>query len=71
MDSMIASSVTTPELATKADVSHELPQPDAYIRLQQLLTVLRDPHQVELDIETRVGGPSVVLHPGSLLQVIA
>lgn len=30
-----------------------------------------DPHQVEFDVEAGVGGPSGVLHPGSLRVVIA
>jgi hypothetical protein len=55
----------------RADVLHQLPQADAYIRLQQLLAVFRDLHQVGFDVEAGVGGPSVVLHPGSLPEVIA
>jgi hypothetical protein len=38
---------------------------------KELLAVLRDPHQVQLDVEPGMGSPSVVLHPGSLLEVVA
>ncbi len=55
----------------RADVSHQLPRADGYIRPRQLLAVLGDPHQVELDVEARVDGPSVVLRPPILTEVVA
>src|SRR5262249_54458861 len=59
------------DLQLRTDVPHELPQADGDIRPQQLLAVLGDPHQVELDVKARMGGPSVVLHPPYLFEVIA
>ena len=59
------------DLQLRADVSHELPQTDGYVRPQQLLAVLGDPHEVVLQVEPSMGGPSVVLHPRNVLEVIA
>src|ERR1700723_676495 len=52
----------------RADVPHQLPQADAYIRPQQLLAVFGDPHQMELDVKACVRGPSVMLHPPILTR---
>jgi len=43
----------------------------ADVRLQQLLTVFRDPHKVVLQVETRMSGPSIVLHHSNVLEVVA
>ena len=59
------------DLQLRTDPSHDLAEPKADVASQQLLAVLRDPHQVALDVEAGVGGPSVVLHAGSLLVVVA
>ena len=37
-------------LELRADIPHNLPQTDAYVRLQQLFAVLRDPHKVVLQV---------------------
>ena len=42
------------------------PGPDRTV--QDRLAVLRDPDQVKLDIETRVGGAAVMLHPPFILK---
>src|SRR5262249_8667337 len=55
-------------LQLRADVSYKLPQADGYVRPQQLLTVLRDPHKVVLQVESGVRRPSVVLHPTNVLK---
>jgi hypothetical protein len=54
-----------------ADLPDDMPQTDADVRLQQLLAVLRDPDEVVLQVETSVGGPSVVLHLRNVLEVVA
>ena len=59
------------DLQLGTDVPHELPQADGDIRPQQLLAVLGDPHQVLLEVKARVGGPSGVLHPPRLTEVVA
>ena len=59
------------DLQLRTDRPDDLAEPEADVTPQQLLAVLGDPHQVELDIKAGVGGPSVVLHPGSLLEVVA
>ena len=58
-------------LQLRADVSHDLPQTDGYVRPQQLLAILGDPHEVVLQVESGVGGPSVVLHPEERTEVVA
>jgi hypothetical protein len=60
-----------PDLQLRADVSHELPRADGYVRPQQLLAVFRDPHEVILQVEASVGGPSIVLHPEERTEVVA
>lgn len=59
------------DLRLRTDRPNDLAEPEADVTSQQRLAVLRDPHQVELDIEPGMGGPSVVLHPGNLLEVVA
>ena len=51
--------------------AHDLAEPEADVASQQLLAVLRDPHQVELDVKTRVGCATVVLHPYVILERVA
>jgi hypothetical protein len=46
-------------------------EPEADVTSQDLLAVLGDPHQVELDVEAGMGGPSVVFHPANVLEVVA
>ena len=59
------------DLQLRTDRPNDLAEPEADVASQQLLAVLGDPHEVELDVEAGMGGPSVVLHPGSLLEVVA
>ena len=59
------------DLQLRTDRPNDLTEPEADVASLDLLAVLRDPHQVELYVKARVGGPSVVLHPGSLLEVVA
>jgi hypothetical protein len=59
------------DLQLRADVPHKLPQTDGYVRPQPLLAVFRDPHEVVLQVEAGVGGPSVVLHPEERTEVVA
>ncbi len=59
------------DLQLRTDRAPDLAEPEADVASQELLAVLRDLYQVELDVEAGMGGPSVVLHPGSLLEVVA
>ena len=59
------------DLQLRTDRPNDLSEPGPDVASQQLLTILRDPYQVQLDVEPGMGGPSVVLHPGSLLEVVA
>lgn len=59
------------DLQLRADVPHVPPQPDADVAAEQYLAVLGDPHEVELQVEASVGGPSITLHPGNVLGVVA
>ena len=47
------------DLQLRTDRPNDLAEPEADFAPEQLLAVLRDPHQVELDVEVGVGGPSV------------
>ena len=58
-------------LQLRTDRPNDLAEPEADFTPQQLLAVLGDPHQVLLDVEARVGGPSGVLHPPILTEVVA
>ena len=64
---MIPADVTLEDLdlQLRTDRPNDLAEPEADFASQQLLAVLRDPHQVELDVEAGMGGPSVVLHPNT------
>jgi hypothetical protein len=59
------------DLQLRTDRSHDLAEPEADVASQQLLAVLRDPHQVELDVKTRVGCATVVLDPYVILERVA
>src|SRR4051794_669320 len=59
------------DLQLRTDRPNDLAETDADVASQELLAVLRDPHQVQLDVEPGVGGPSVVLHPRNVLEVVA
>jgi hypothetical protein len=56
------------DLQLRADVSHDLPQTDGYVRPQQLLAIFRDPHEVILQVISRMGRPSVVVHVANVLK---
>jgi hypothetical protein len=59
------------DLQLRTDRPNDLADTEANVTLEDLLPVLGDPYQVVLDVEAGVGGPSEVLHPGSLLEVVA
>jgi hypothetical protein len=59
------------DLQLRTDRPNDLAEPDADFALEKLLAVFRDPHQVELDVELGVSGPSVVLHHPNVLEVVA
>ena len=59
------------DLRLRTDRPNDLAEPEADFASQQLLAVLGDPHQVELDVEAGMGGPSIVLHPRNVLEVVA
>ena len=58
-------------LQLRTDRSHDLAEPGANIASQQLLAVLRDPHQVELDVKARMRCSSVVFHPSVIPARVA
>jgi len=59
------------KLQLRAEVPHELPQTDAYVRLQELLAAFRDPHKVALQVKSCVRRPSILLHLFNPLKVVA
>jgi hypothetical protein len=59
------------DLQLRTDRSHDLAEPEANVAAQQLLAVLRDSHQVEFDVETRMGCATVMLHPSVILERVA
>ena len=59
------------DLQLRTDRSHDLAEPEADVTPQQLLAILRDPHQVELDVETGMGCATVVLQPSVILEWVA
>ena len=59
------------DLQLRTDRSHDLAEPETDVASQQLLAVLRDPHQVELDVKTGVSCTTVVLHPSVILERVA
>ena len=59
------------DLQLRTDRPNDLAEPDADFASEKLLAVFGDPHQVQLDVEPSVGGPSVVLHHANVLQVVA
>jgi hypothetical protein len=59
------------DLRLRTDRPNDLAEPDADVASQELHAVLRDPHQVQLDVEPGMGGPSVVLHPANVPDVVA
>ena len=59
------------DLQLRTDRSHDLAEPEADVAAQQFLAVFRDPHQVELDVETGVGCATVMLHPSVILEWVA
>ena len=58
-------------LELRADIPHNLPQTDAYVRLQQLFAVLRDPHKVVLQVKSCVRRSPIMLHLLNVLKVVA
>ena len=50
---------------------HDLAKPEANVTSQQLLAVLRDPHQMELDVKASVRCSPVVFHPSVILRRVA
>lgn len=59
------------DLQLRTDRPNDLTESEADVAAQQLIAVLRDPYQVELDVEAGMGGPSVVLHSPIILEVVA
>ena len=58
-------------LQLRTDRPNDLAEPEADVATKQLLAVFRDPHQVQLDVELGVGGPSVLLHHQNVLEGVA
>ena len=58
-------------LQLRADVPHDLPQTDAYVRLQQFLAVFRDSHNVVFQVKSCVRRPPIMLHLLNVLKVVA
>lgn len=54
-----------------ADLTHIFPKPQADLAAEQLLAVLRDSYEVVLQVEPSMCGPSIVLNPPLLTEVIA
>jgi hypothetical protein len=59
------------DLQLCTDRSHDLAEPEADVASQQLLAVLRDPHQVELDVKASVCSSTLVFHPPVILGRVA
>ena len=52
-----------------AYISHDLSKSQGNLATQQLLPVLRDPNQMVLDVESGMGGTSVMFHNPFLLKL--
>ena len=48
------------------NVPDQIPHPRCHLALQRRSSILRDPYQVQVDIEYSVRAPSVFRHPRSL-----
>ena len=66
---MVLANVTIEDLdlQLRTDRSHDLAEPKTNVASQQLLALLRDPHQVKLDVKVSVCCSTVVFHPLLLL----
>ena len=56
------------DLVAFAQLSYEIPQPLRYLSVEHLLTVLRAPYQMVLDVIDRVRSLPVILHTLMLLK---
>ncbi len=70
---MIRADVTLEDLDLRLRTDHpnDLAESDADLASQQLIAILRDSHQVQLDIEVGVDGSTAVLHPANVPEVVA
>jgi hypothetical protein len=49
-----------------ADIPDQIPHPRRYLTLQGWSSILRDPHQMQMDFKYSVRAPPVFRHPRSL-----
>jgi len=54
------------DIMLPADITDQIPHPPSHLALQRRPSVLRNPHQVQMDVEYSVRAPPVFRHPRSL-----